>query len=65
MEWSITIDDSRAFVKPWTVNTRLILLPDTQLLEGFCDNHDKTMEHRRIDPPPPEPPSPPLQGSVR
>jgi len=59
MEWTITIDDPKAFVKTWTVNSRLKLLADSELLEGFCDNHDKTMEHRRITPPPPEPPSPP------
>jgi len=58
IHWSITIDDRKAFVKPWTVETRLTLQPDTELLEGFCDNHDKTMEHRIIAPAPPEPPSP-------
>ena len=36
------------------------LRADTELLESFCDSHAKTMEHRRIDPAPPEPPSPPL-----
>jgi hypothetical protein len=62
---AITIDDPKAFLKPWTVTTALTLLPDYSLLEGFCDNHEKTMDHRRIDPPPPEPPSPPLAPSVR
>lgn len=47
---SITIDDPKAFLKPWTVQTQLTLLPDTELVEAFCDNHDKTMEHRRVDP---------------
>jgi hypothetical protein len=22
--------------------------PDTELLEAFCDNHEKTMEHRQV-----------------
>jgi len=57
MRLTITINDPRAFVKPWTVTARLNLLPDTELLEAFCDNHDKTIEHRRITPPAPEPPS--------
>lgn len=60
IEWTITIDDPKAYRKPWTVKTALNLLPDTELLEGFCDNHEKTMEHRRITPAPPEPPSPRL-----
>ena len=62
IDLSITIDDPKAFVKPWTVTTVLTYQADTEILESFCDNHDKTMEHRRIDPAPAEPPSPPLKG---
>lgn len=54
---TITINDPKAFLKPWTMSTTLYLLPDTELLEAFCDGHDKTMEHRNIAPPPAEPPS--------
>jgi hypothetical protein len=57
MELTVTIDDRKAFRKPWTVTSRLNLMPDTELIEVFCDDHEKTMEHRRITPPPPEPPS--------
>jgi len=65
MELAITIDDPKAYRKPWTARTTLSLLPDTELLEAFCDSHEKTMEHRRIAPPAPEPPSPPLTASER
>ena len=65
MEFTITITDPKAFLKPWTVKTALQLLPDTDLLETFCDAHEKTMEHRRIAPPAPEPPSVPAAGSAR
>ena len=57
MQLTITIDDRKAFLKPWTIQARLTLLPDTDLVESFCDNHDKTMEHRRIEAVT-EPPSP-------
>ncbi len=57
MELAITIDDPKAYLKPWTAKTVLSLRPDTELLEAFCDSHDRTMEHRRIEPPSPEPPS--------
>jgi hypothetical protein len=60
MELTITIDDPKAFVKPWTITARLTLQPDTELIEAFCDGHMKTMERRRIEAAPPEPPSPPL-----
>jgi hypothetical protein len=57
LELTITIDDGKAFLKPWTATAPLRLLPDTELMEAFCDSHDRTMEHRRV-PPAPEPPSP-------
>ena len=59
LELTITIDDPKAYLKPWTITTPLDFQPDTELMEVACDAHDKTMEHRRIDPPPAEPPSPP------
>lgn len=59
IDLAITIDDPKAFVKPFTITTQLTYQADTELLESFCDNHEKSMEHRRIDPPLPEPPSPP------
>ncbi len=65
IDLAITIDDPKAFVKPWTVTTVLTFKADTELLESFCDNHDKTLEHRRITPPPLEPPSGALPGSVK
>ena len=61
MELTITINDPKAYRKPWTVRTALHLLPDTDLLETSCDAHEKTMEHRRITPPAPEPPSVPVR----
>jgi hypothetical protein len=55
MDLTITIDDPKAYLKPWTVKTQLILHPDTELIEAFCDDHDKTIQHRAVAPPPPEP----------
>jgi hypothetical protein len=61
MDLAVTIDDPKAYLKPWTIKTPLALLPDTSLIESFCDSHDRTMEHRRIGSVPVEPPSPPVQ----
>jgi hypothetical protein len=60
MELTVTIDDPKAFVKPWTITAGLALLPDTDLVEAFCDSHDRTMTHRDVQPAP-EPASPPLR----
>ena len=59
-ELAVTIADPKAYLKPWTIQTMLRLQPDTELMESFCDEHEKTMTHRRVTPAPPEPPSPPL-----
>lgn len=58
IEAVVTITDPKAYVRPWTVKLPFRLLADTELMEMLCENHEKTMEHRRIGPPPPEPPSP-------
>jgi hypothetical protein len=60
LEMTITIDDPKAFVKPWTVQVPFALVANRDLFEGSCVSHAATMERRRIAPPPPEPPSPPL-----
>jgi hypothetical protein len=64
LELTITINDPKAYLKPWSVKTILNLLPDTELLEAFCDSHDKTVGHRSITPPPPEPPSIPIPSPL-
>ena len=39
MDLQITIDDPKAYVKPWTVSLRWELLPDTDLLDWVCENN--------------------------
>lgn len=65
MEMEITIDDPKAFAKPWVVTVPFRLVADSELLEGSCDSHQKTLEHRRITPAPPEPPSGGAPSAVR
>ena len=40
----ITIDDPKAYTKPWTVHEEPRLLPDTELLEAVCENN-QDLEH--------------------
>jgi hypothetical protein len=43
MKIQVTIDDPKAYTKPWTNTIPLHLLPDTELLEFVCeDNHSLT-----------------------
>ncbi|MBM3818984.1 MAG: hypothetical protein FJW14_08210 [Acidimicrobiia bacterium] len=41
MDLEITIDDPKAYTRPWTVTQRLILAPDTELLEYVCNENNK------------------------
>jgi hypothetical protein len=45
MEIRITIDDPRAYTKPWTVVENLKLLVDSELLEFVCHENNKDLEH--------------------
>ena len=45
MDIEITIDDPKAYTKPWTVVQPLRLLPDTELLEYICVENNKDLEH--------------------
>jgi hypothetical protein len=38
MDIEITIDDPKAYTRPWTVNVPFDLMPDTELIENICEN---------------------------
>ena len=42
MELQLTIDDPRAYKKPWTVHIRWELMVDTDLLDWVCENEKDT-----------------------
>jgi hypothetical protein len=44
MEIAVTIDDPKAYTKPWAANLKVHMLPDTELLEMTCEN-SKGLEH--------------------
>ena len=45
MNLTVTIDDPKAYKKPWTVVVPLTLEPDTDLLEYVCVENNKDLEH--------------------
>lgn len=45
MDLVITIDDPKAYTKPWTVTEPFKLLPDTELLEYVCNENNKDLGH--------------------
>jgi hypothetical protein len=47
MELRATIDDPKAFTKPWTTTTqKMHLLLDTEILEFSCNENEKDIQHR-------------------
>ena len=45
MDIQITIDDPKAYTKPWTVNESVHLLPETELLEFICNENNRDVAH--------------------
>jgi len=45
LEIQVTIDDPKAYKKPWTVTLPYTFLADTDLLEYVCNENNKDLEH--------------------
>ena len=45
MDVEVTINDPKAYTKPWTVTLPFHLLPDTELLEYICSENNKDLDH--------------------
>jgi hypothetical protein len=41
----VTIDDPKAYTKPWNVKLSWRLLPDTDLIESICEENNKDVPH--------------------
>jgi hypothetical protein len=42
LEIDVTVDDPKAYTKPWTVRVNQRLLPDSELIEFICEDRDAT-----------------------
>lgn len=42
LEIEITVDDPKAYTKPWTVKVNQRIIPDTELIEFICEERDAT-----------------------
>jgi hypothetical protein len=45
LQIEVTIDDPKAYTKPWTVTVYQRLLPDTELIEFICQENDHAGAH--------------------
>jgi hypothetical protein len=44
MEIQLTVDDPKAYIKPWTLTMQFQIMPDTELIEDVCEN-EKDAQH--------------------
>lgn len=45
MDIQVTIDDPKAYTRPWTVTLPMQLLADTEILEFICNENNRDLEH--------------------
>ena len=51
LELEITIDDPKAYTRPWTVSTKQEIMPDTELIDEICLENEKSWQHMQAAPP--------------
>jgi hypothetical protein len=45
LEIELAIDDPKAYTKPWTLNVRQIIVPDTELMDYICLENERDVPH--------------------
>ena len=45
MEVQVTIDDPKTYTKPFTIKFNQLLVPDSDILESFCNENEKDRPH--------------------
>ena len=45
LEIEITVDDPKAYTKPWTVQVNQKILLDTDLIEFICGENERDVPH--------------------
>ena len=45
MDLQVTIEDPKTFTKPFSVKFTLLLIPDSDILESYCNENEKDRSH--------------------
>ncbi|MEP7353511.1 MAG: hypothetical protein ABI824_09805 [Acidobacteriota bacterium] len=48
LEVSLTVDDPKAYTKPWTVSLNQFLVLDTELIDEVCLENEKSTQHNPV-----------------
>jgi hypothetical protein len=47
LEIQVTVDDPKAYTKPWTVTIKERLIVDTELIDEICLENEKSLKHMK------------------
>jgi hypothetical protein len=47
LEIRVTVDDPKAYTRPWTVMIKERLITDTELLEEVCLENERSLQHMK------------------
>jgi hypothetical protein len=47
LEVRVTVDDPKAYTKPWTVTLKERIVPDTELVDEICLENEKSLQHMK------------------
>lgn len=47
LEVRVTVDDPKAYTKPWTVTLRQRIVPDTELIDEICVEDEQSLKHMK------------------
>lgn len=45
IDYRVTVDDPKAYTKPWTASYEIRFMPDTELMEYVCAENNKDLQH--------------------
>jgi hypothetical protein len=45
LDIDVTVDDPKVFIKPWTVSLHMRPLVDTEMIDFFCQDNNKDLQH--------------------
>jgi hypothetical protein len=45
IDLDVTIDDPKAYTRPWSIKLSWTLLPDAELIESICEENNRDLPH--------------------
>ena len=45
LEIAVTVDDPKAYTRPWTVMLKQTIVVDSELLDAICQENEKDLRH--------------------